>query len=138
MAHIPLRECIWKSSMLLKEGRTTPASQIATKEMLAPDLTDNALPGVADEGEIQGGRQVEQIGQAACEKLLESLLDNLEMPGRGAVILYDLNMRVPEMFMAYVAKRESYNFSVLYAGCCDNPTTFEWFQSFATVSWLET
>ncbi|CAK9032260.1 unnamed protein product [Durusdinium trenchii] len=55
MAHIPLRECIWKSSMLLKEGRTTPASQIATKEMLAPDLTDNALPGVADEGEIQGG-----------------------------------------------------------------------------------
>ena len=122
--------------MLLKEEGTAPAVQIATKEMMAPDLGDNALPGAADEGDLQGGRRVEQIGQSACEKLIESLLDGVEITGRGAVIIYDLNLRVPEMFMAYVAQRDSYNFPVIYVGCCDHATTLEWFDSFATVSWL--
>ena len=135
MASTPLKDCVWKTSQLLKEGRTTPANQIPTKEMLAPDLGDNSLPGCSEEGEIQGARRVEQIGQSGCERLLESFLDGLEIPGRGAVFIYDLNMRVPEMFMAFVAKKESYNFPLVYIGCCDNPTTHEWFHSFATVSW---
>ena len=135
MAAAPLKECVWKSSQLLKEGRTSPANQIPTKEMLAPDLGDNLLPGNVEEGEIQGGRRVGQIGQSGCERLLESLLDNLEIPARGMVFVYDLNVKVPEMFQAFVSKKESYNFPMVYIGCTDSATTHEWFHAFATVSW---
>jgi len=92
------------------------------------DVRDAAPPPV-DDG-IHGSKRYEQIGVSAYEKLLESLLSDLEMPGRGGVFVVDLHMSVGQGFDAVL--RKSYNFPMFYLGVSDEDTALEWFQAVAS------
>lgn len=79
-AKIKEKEFLWKNAPLWKDGRTDLAQQMCTKDMVSIEsvLEDaNGQPMDTPESEefgFSGARKIEQIGQNACEKLLQGMM----------------------------------------------------------------
>jgi len=112
-------EWLWKNAPLIRDGRTAFAEQLHTSAMeTVEDVAPGALPSQTDDAEVctQGSKKFEQVGPAAMEKLLESMLDDLALNGRGAVVLLDAHLSVGNSFDGWLAKRGAYNFPVYFVG----------------------
>ena len=67
-----------------------------------------------------------QIGLSAGQKILDSLLDGLQIESNGCLMIIDLNPGVGNLFDAFVAKRSTTNFSLQYVAVMDDVSA-EWF-----------
>ena len=128
------KDFFWRAAKLFKEGRTEQAQQIQTSTMVCIEpLLEDQSRGVAitapdsDEYLFHGARKVEQIGQNACEKLLNGMLTDLPMTGRSGVFLIDLNLNVGNMYEAFAALKGTWNQPVFFVGATDDPNCAEWF-----------
>jgi hypothetical protein len=141
-AKIKEKEFLWRNAPLWKDGRTDLAQQMCTKDMISIEsvLEDaNAQPMATPESEefgFSGARKIEQIGQNACEKLLQGMMKDLNMTSRSGVFIIDLNVSVGNMFEAFASLRSSFNLPTFYIGCTDETETAEWFEIHKQVSWI--
>ena len=90
----------------------------------------------SEEFGFSGARKIEQIGQNACEKLLQGMMKDLHITSRSGVFIIDLNVSVGNMFEAFAALRSSFNLPTFYIGCTDETETAEWFEIHKQVPWI--
>ena len=126
------KDHFWRHAALLRDGRTEPATQLASKDLVVIESMDEETDGLQvmdekDYNNIQGGYKVEQVGQNACEKMLASMLSDLQLTGRSGIYIVDLNMSVGDMFGAFTVMRSQFNFPLFYLGATDCASTLEWF-----------
>ena len=127
------KEFLWRNAPLWKDGRTDFAVQMHTKDMVSIESVledaNGAAMGTPDAEEFgfSGARKVEQIGQNACEKLLQGMMKDLSITGRSGVFIIDLHVSVGNMFEAFAALRSSWNLPTFYIVCTDDTETAEWF-----------
>ncbi|CAK9014882.1 Uncharacterized protein SCF082_LOCUS12523, partial [Durusdinium trenchii] len=133
-AKLKEKDFLWRNALLWKEGRTEYATQMLTKDMVAVEATleDSSTGAVmaapdSEEYLFGGARKVEQVGQNACEKLLQGMMKDLSLTGRSGVFVIDLNMSVGNMFEAFAALKSTWNMPTYYVGCTDDHGTAEWF-----------
>lgn len=138
------KDFFWRQARLWRDGRTEMATQLHAKDMITIEsLLEDPSQGTAmaapepDENLFHGARKVEQIGKDGCEKLLMSMVNDLQMTARSAVFIVDLNMGVGQMFEAFANLKSTWNMPVFYIGCTDDCQTSEWFGVQKTVSCLE-
>ena len=124
---------MWRNAPLWRDGRTELAQQMHTKDMISVETLlegANGQPMATPESEefgFSGARKIEQIGQNACEKLLQGMLKDLTLTGRSAIFIVDLNVSVGDMFQAFCALKSTWNYPTFYLGCTDDAETAEWF-----------
>ena len=136
------KEFLWRNAPLWKDGRTEYATQMHTKDMvtieaLLEDATGAVIAAPDSEEYLFGGaRKVEQVGQNACEKLLQGMMQDLSLTSRSGVFVIDLNMGVGNMFEAFAALKSTWNMPTYYIGCTDEHETADWFELHKQVTWL--
>eukprot|EP00974_Lingulodinium_polyedra_P059287 5710269-Lingulodinium_polyedra.AAC.1 len=75
------------------------------------DASATALPRSTDlDGTVKGAPTYAQLGQDALEKVLDAATTDLITAGRVALIFFEMNMFVGDMFDDFLEKRESWNF----------------------------
>ena len=128
IARVPPKDNIWKNAGILREGRTEPATQVSSKELIFIETADeSAEVALSADDAVQGGKKVEQIGACACTKILSGMLDDLQLAGRAGVFIIDAHMNVGNMFDAFTAIRSKYNFPIFYVGASDDENCVSWF-----------
>ena len=68
-----------------------------------------------------------EFGISAGTKILDAVLDGLNLPSNSALFIIDVNPGVGNLFDAYVAKRPTVNFNLQYVGMMPDGLTAEWF-----------
>ena len=134
----PKDDYIWKRCPLLTRSRTELAKMLPVREMVAvEDRGETAMPQSVDDstaGVTQGANKFEQLGVDANAKLLQSVFDIGEMPGRAGVCVYEMNIGVGNVFDASLAKKCSGpNFPLVYFTHTDDPRVQDWFMSVKTL-----
>ena len=136
-AHIKEHETPWKHSLLYNDCLTAPAAQLATRDMrVVEDLDPSALPTSYDDsttGTIQHAARYQQIGEDAADKVISTLLQNVDFVERNAVLLIDLSPDVGDFFSAFVSNKVKLNTPMFYFGVCKDDVHLEWFEK----TWLE-
>eukprot|EP00974_Lingulodinium_polyedra_P006044 572543-Lingulodinium_polyedra.AAC.1 len=75
------------------------------------DVSATALPRSTDlDGTVKGAQKYAQLGPDALEKVLDAATTDFIMAGRTAIIFFEMNMLIGDMFDAFLKKRESWNF----------------------------
>lgn len=68
-----------------------------------------------------------QIGCSAATKILDSVLDGLNIESNAALFVIDINPGVGNMFDAFIAKRPTVNYNMQYVATMPDQVTAEWF-----------
>ena len=120
-------------SELFKKRRVEESQQLAPRNMReVEDLNPGALPSSADTRDgLRGAAKYAQIGSAACQNLLTSLLTG--GPGHlgetKAVVIMDLFSHVGEMAESFPAVRSNFNVNLFYIGFSVDQTEKMWTES---------
>lgn len=69
-----------------------------------------------------------QFGPSAAAKILDSVVDGINMESNAALFICDVNPGVGNLFDAFIAKRASCNFSLQYCAMFNDEISAEWFQ----------
>ena len=107
-----------------------------TSEMVVMDSVDpDALPATSSTAvdhrgglQVRGAKRYEQLGVAACSRILDATIDGLQHAGEeaGAVLVTDLNPTNGEMLEAIVAKKLSFHqLPIFYFGVAADQDTVE-------------
>lgn len=106
--HLDPRKTMWKNSQLYRMRRTDEVAQLASRDMLViEDVSDTALPNSTDDAGVlvQGAAKFEQLGRGAFECIISGLMDNVELPHRGAYLFIDQRVKAANLLMAILSKR---------------------------------
>eukprot|EP00959_Pyramimonas_sp_CCMP1952_P470248 9496306-Pyramimonas_sp.AAC.5 len=112
----------------IMQGKTEPANMVKGSLLqIVEDVDPKALPSTTDsDGNVKGANKVSQIGQDGMLKLIEAMLDGAPINNRHAVIFWEVNPSVGNMFDAFVTARSGWNFPSYYLAMVDDPTHCEW------------
>ena len=134
ISKVAARDHVFKNSPILRDGRTEVATQVSAKDLLVIETADDTNPDncLSEDDPIQGGKKVEQIACNACEKILNGMLDGMQITGRASVFVIDLHMTVGNMFEAFVKLRSKFNFPIFFIGATGDEETLEWFNEHKT------
>ena len=121
-------EWLWRTSQIIRDGRTSPAEQLAATNMQRIEDPDPiAMPSITEA--VCGARKFEQIGPNAFLKMMESTLDNINFEGKAGVLVCDLSLQVGDGFTAWIQKRTSLSVPTGFFGLTDDGVTQGWFQA---------
>ena len=100
------------------------------------DMAPDALPNSYDSTEavVQGAGKYEQIGDDAADKILTSMLDNVNFEQRAAVVIADLNPGVGNMFQAFMKAKQDQRVPLFFLCVCESTVHLDWCRS----TWVDT
>ena len=112
----------------IMSGRTEPATMVRGSAMQCiEDVSETALPSTTDvDGTVKGAAKVSQIGMDGMLRLLESSMEGVTLDSRHAVIVWELNPGVGNLYDAFVQSRSGWNFPSYYVAMTDESSHLDW------------
>ena len=124
-------EYVFRKCDLMRKGRTEFCSMLKGANLQTiEDTGELALPPTTDsDGTVKGAAKIAQVGQDAMEKILDSVLTGVTMDMRSALVLWELQAGWGNLFDAFLAKKQSWNFPSYYVTQTDDRMQYEWLMS---------
>lgn len=124
------KDWLFKASSLVRQQRTEAADQLAAPSMvMVEDLQADALPASTDlDGTVSGARKYEQLGSSAYLQILKAVMENVNVPARGGIIVVDASMSVGDSFDAWMECKGDFNVPSSFYGLAEDAVMAEWFQ----------
>lgn len=121
---------LFRDCAILK-GHVTQASMLRGSSMVQiEDCGDTALPPSTDlDNVVTGAAKYQQVGKDAWEKIMEATTDQLNLPGRAALIFVEMNFIVGDAFDAFVSRRMAMNTPAFYFSAVGDAREAEWFEA---------
>ena len=100
------------------------------------DLDPEALPQTTEES-VHGARKFEQLGEDACDKVLQALLEGITFTERTAILVVDFSPDVGDMFRAFLSARARMTMPMYFFGACQHDVHRDWLKHHLTNSMAE-
>ena len=122
-----MSEYFWRDAGIMK-GRTQHAAMLNNKGLQCiSEFGDSALPETTDsDGTIKGASKWMQIGADGYDKIIDAMLEGMQLDPRCAFVFVELNAGFGQMFDALVVKRQGWNFPSYYWSPTDDMTQHDW------------
>ena len=112
----------------IMQGKTEAATMVKGNMLQSvEDVDPKALPSTTDSDScVKGANKVSQIGHDGMLKLVEAMLGGVPIDNRHAVIFWEVNPGVGNLFDAFVTARSGWNFPTYYMAMMDDHTHYDW------------
>lgn len=123
------KKFIFAKSHLFRLRRTEPVAQMASRDMTTvEDVSPESVPTTTDDALscVKGAMKYMQVGSGAWGVMLDAALKDVEFNPRSALIIYDLNVKVPQLLLALIEKVQSLNIVLVYVGLVDDMIEYEY------------
>lgn len=133
------RKSIWWASELRENGRTAPAPQLPSKDMVVPeDISDDAVPATADTRYVSAGPKYCQLGPDAAHALLESLtlgMDFVQLKISGLVFV-NLTPNVGDEVYAFLNLQKGSSLTSSMICFCSTQCEKDWLET-SVKEWIK-
>ena len=115
-------------------GDTMPCNSLRSIVFLEPGnhikattcMQVGTLPIGSHAFKVKGSAKVTQLGKDAMMKILDAIITGSEIDNRNAVIFWEINCGVGNVFDAFVSKKQGWNFPSYYFTSIDDPIQYDW------------